>query len=181
MVRGRSCVTELTSPSARPRRSGSNFSGWGIGFFSNFIDRRRRGLLFAETIPLAERLKFVPAHGFHDVVVQVAQTRVIVDVESARQQFVERLVELFPRLSQAAGLKVQLACFKRRPTLGLKPIGPIRCDANQRRDVFKLRIDRQWRQWLLLRRRSNLNRMDLDLVPGRIFTPRGACKHTSSD
>ncbi len=150
----------------------------GNGFFGNFVDGRGRGLLFAETIPVAEGIEFVATHGIHDVVIELTQMRIIFNVKSTGQQLIERLVELLPRLPQMARLKIQLTGVKRRLALRSNPIRAIRRCENKGRDEFVLCIERKCRHRFLPRRRSNLNRMDLDRCAGRIFAPQGARKYT---
>jgi hypothetical protein len=94
--------------------------------FGDFINRRGRGLLFAETVAGAEGLEFIEAHRVDNVVVQGAQTRVGVEVESARQQLVERFIELLARFSKVAGLKILFARVERRLAACGKLLRPVR-------------------------------------------------------
>ena len=122
-----------TSPSARPRRFGIECFRLRDGFFGDFIDRRRRRFLFAESVAVAERVEFVLADAIHNVPVQTVQARVAFQVESAGQQKVQRVVKFFPRFSQVAGLKIQFAGIKRGLALGRDPLRAIRFPAGSRR------------------------------------------------
>jgi len=66
--------------------------------------------LFAETIAGPESFEFVQAYCIDNMVVQAAQARVRVEIVSAGQQRVERLVEFLAGLAQMAGLEILLAC-----------------------------------------------------------------------
>src|SRR5579864_2111414 len=151
-------------------------------FLGDFIDGRGRGLLFAETVAGAEGLELVQAHRVDNVVVQGAQLRVGIEIESARQQLVERLIEFLARFYKMAGLEILLARVERGLTLCRKLLRPIGQRLNHKRPQnFVLGINWQRRQNLVLRWQSDLRWPDLYRRLGRIFTTSKAEKNTGSN
>ena len=56
---------------------------------------------------------------------RAAQARVGIEIESAGQQLVERLIELLARLAEMPGLEILLARVKRGLALGRKLLRPV--------------------------------------------------------
>ena len=150
-------------------------------FLGDFIDGRGRGLLFAETIAGAEGFEFVQAHRVDDVVVQTAQARVGIEVESAGQQLVERLIELLARFAEMAGLKILLARVERGLAVCRKPLSAVRGLSDKWYQNFLLCTEWQRRQDLILRWQSNLGWPDLHRRFGRVFTTCKSEKNTGSN
>ena len=101
-------------------------------FLGDLIDWRGCGFLFLETVAVTESLEFVLAYGVNNAAIQVVQSRVRLNVEAARQQLVEGPIELFPRLSEVSGAKIELACIEGRLALRCKQLCSIRSRKIQR-------------------------------------------------
>ena len=134
----------LTSPSARPRRLGSNFSGCGMG--SSAISSMGAGVDFCSLKPSPARKASSSSRLTVSIMwwYKVAQARVGVEVESAGEQLVERLVKLLARFSEMPGLENPARPRRTRPgSRAASCSGPSGRLNGKRRQNFVLRIERQ--------------------------------------
>src|SRR6202040_2606046 len=79
-----------------------------------------------------------------------------------------------------AGLEILFACLERGLALRCEPLRPVRGLKDQGHQKFVLSSERQGRQDLVLRRKSDLGGPDLYRRLGRVFASNKAEKSTGS-
>ena len=159
---------------------GIEFFRLGNWLLGDFVDGRGRGLLFAETVPVAEGLELILAHCVDNVVVQARSARDRHRGHIRWPATVERLVKLLAGLAECRP-RNPARPHRTRPGFARQAAPGHPALNDKRRQSLVLRIERQRGKNLVCAMAKRSGRAGLARRPGRIFTSGQAEKHTCGD